>query len=140
MSDDRTLEEFQELLMTVPLQRRMGIRIVQRDPTAIVTMELTEEVRGPVAPLHGGILAALSDITCAIALAGAYDPSQEIPVTTDMHIRYLGQPNSGPVKAEGQVVHRGKTLLSVECSVVDAESRQLARATGTYMIRVRRTE
>jgi uncharacterized protein (TIGR00369 family) len=51
-----------------------------------------------------------------------------------MHVRYYRQPQSGPLTAEATVVHRGRRLLSTECSVSDAANRVLARSTATYMI------
>jgi uncharacterized protein (TIGR00369 family) len=80
------------------------------------------------------MLATLADVTSAVALRGSFDGEREIPVTTDMHIRYYRQPRSSPISAEAKVVHRGRRLLSVECMITDAEGRQLARSTGTYMI------
>jgi hypothetical protein len=32
------------------------------------------------------------------------------------------------------MVHKGRTLLSAECTVVDAENRVLIRTTATFMI------
>lgn len=120
---------------THPLHRRMGLQISQIRPHCVVTMELSDEVRGSMpGTVHGGMLSTLADVTCATALWDSFDPSSEVPVTTDMHVRYYRQPRSGPVKAEGRVVHDGRRLRSVECSVVDGEDRILIRATATYMI------
>ena len=58
----------------------------------------------------------------------------ERPVTTDMHVRYLRQPKSGPITATARLVHRGRRILSTECSIVDGDGRDLVRATATYMI------
>ena len=118
------------------VQNLMGLTVVRHDSEATgVTMELTDRVRGTVdGTVHGGLLATLADVTSAFSLTGAFDTESEIPVTTDLHIRYYRQPRSGPVLAEAKVVHKGKRLLSVECSVVDAEERALARATATYML------
>jgi acyl-coenzyme A thioesterase PaaI-like protein len=38
------------------------------------------------------------------------------------------------MKAEARIVHDGRRLRSVECSVVDGEDRILIRATATYMM------
>ena len=120
----------------VLLHARMGLQFVQVEPEAtILTMELGEEVQGSApGTVHGGALATFADVTSAIALTGAFDPSDEIPVTTDLHVRYYRQPTSGPLTAEARIVHRGRRLLSTECTVVDGDQRVLARATATYMI------
>ena len=84
--------------------------------------------------VHGGTLATLADVACAVSLWGNYEFPGEMPVTTDMHVRYYRQPRSSPVTAEARCVHRGRRLLSAECSITDAEGRDLVRATATYMI------
>ena len=118
-----------------PLHRMMGLKVVQQESPSIVTMELNDELRG-AAPgtVHGGMLATLADVTCALALSQTYDIFTEMPVTTDMHIRYYRQPRSGPLKAEGRLVHGGRRLRSVECAVLDTDDRTLIRATATYMM------
>ena len=132
---DVGLELSNEHFYAVPLHKRMGLQIVQRLPHAIVTMPMSEDVRGPVpGTLHGGMLATLADVTSALALWGVYDPANELPVTTDMHVRYYRQPRSAPITAEAHVVHLGRRILSVECGVADGDARQLVRATATYMV------
>jgi uncharacterized protein (TIGR00369 family) len=119
-----------------PIHGRMGLTIVRADAeAAVLTMEVTDEVRG-AAPgsVHGGLLATFADASCAIALRGSYDTGVHIPVTTDMHIRYYRQPQAGPLTATAQVVHRGRRLLSTESVIVDAHDRVLARSTATYML------
>ena len=118
-----------------PLHDRMGIQLVQLSPTTVLTMELGEDVRG-LAPgsVHGGMLATFADIACAVALWRSFERDVEIPITTDMHMRYYRQPKGGPLRAEASVVYRGTRLLSTECAVTDAQERLLARATATYMI------
>jgi uncharacterized protein (TIGR00369 family) len=71
-------------------------------------MELSDEVRGAFdGTIHGGILATLADVTCALSTWGTYDADLEVPVTTDMHIRYYRQPLSGPLAANAVLVHGG---------------------------------
>lgn len=98
-------------------------------------MELTEEVRGAFeGSVHGGMLATLADVACAVAAAGTYDSEEEVPVTTDLHVRYYRQPLSGPLTATATLVHSGRRLMTSECSIVDDQNRELARATATFML------
>lgn len=100
-----------------------------------MTMEMTDQVRGTgEGSIHGGILATFADVACSTSLFGAYDFPANVPVTTDMHVRYFRQPRSGPLKAEARLVHQGRRILSAECTVVDGHDRTLARSTATYMI------
>ena len=96
----------------IPLHDQMGVTIVDKEGDRItMTMELSESVRGLLdGSIHGGILAAFADVASAFALGGSFDET-EIPVTTDMHVRYYRQPRSGPLRAEATVVHRGRRLL-----------------------------
>jgi uncharacterized protein (TIGR00369 family) len=121
---------------TAPLHKQLDLRILGRENNILsVTMALGESVQG-FAPgsVHGGILATFADVVSAFALHGSYSGGTEMPVTTDMHIRYYRQPRSGPLKAEATVVHRGRRLLSTECVIADAEDRVLARSTATYAV------
>jgi uncharacterized protein (TIGR00369 family) len=133
--EDAELAQFNELQRRTPVHAHMGLKCLEHGPRTVVTMELSDSVRGPVpGSVHGGMLATLADAASAWAISGAYDLEVETPVTTDMHIRYYRQPHAGPLTAEANLVHRGRRLLSCECSVTDAENRILARSTATYML------
>ena len=80
------------------------------------------------------MLATFADVTAALALTRSLNNEQLIQVTTDMHIRYFRQPRGGPLTARATVVHRGRLILSAECVICDAEGRDLARATATYLL------
>ena len=138
MSTDNAalIQQIQEGIASHPVHARMGLRLEELSPArTVVTMPFSEEIRG-AAPnsVHGGMLAALADITCAMAIAGTFDWDKELSVTTDMHIRYLGQPRSWPVRAVAQVIHRGRRLTSIECAITDSDERHVARATATYIL------
>lgn len=121
---------------TVRLHDRMGLSIVAvTDTSAELTMELTEETAGSApGTVHGGMLATFADVAAAVALTHSVDTDTQIQVTTDMHIRFLRQPKSGPLTARATLVHKGRLILSTECVICDAEQRELARATATYMV------
>jgi uncharacterized protein (TIGR00369 family) len=133
--EDAELAEFNERVRRVPLHAHMDLKCIEHGPHTVATMELSDSVRG-AAPgsVHGGMLATLADAASAWTLSGAYELGEEVPVTTDMHIRYYRQPQAGPLTAEANLVHRGRRLLSCECAVTDAENRVLARSTATYML------
>ncbi len=140
MSDELTLEEAQQRYDVLPLHRFIGLQVKQWGSHSVLAIDLSSAAQGSApGTIHGGILATLADVTCVSALRGAYDIDAEVPVTTDMHVRYLRQPKSGPITAESDLVFRGRRLLSSECSIVDGENRELARATATYMIVPRKT-
>jgi uncharacterized protein (TIGR00369 family) len=123
-----------------PLHRQMGLRIRQLSPSVVLSMEISEDVRGyAFGSVHGGILATFADVAGAVTLWDAFDKATQIPVTTDLHVRYFRQPKGGPLLAEARLVHRSKRLLSNECAITDAEGRVLVRTTATYVIQPLRT-
>ena len=117
-----------------PVHKQMGMSVVEQKPGAVVlSMPLRDDMRGYFeGTIHGGLLATFADTACACCLFGCYDFTAEFTVTTDMHVRYYRQPRGGPLRAEATMVHSGRTLLSAECSVFDAENRVLIRSTATY--------
>lgn len=117
-----------------PFHRFLGLRVQEMGAgTSRISLPLSDEVRGAVAPIHGGILASLSDVACACAIGG-FDRDAEIPVSTELHVRFYGQPKQSPVIAEARVVHQGRQLVGTECTITDGAGRQVARATATYMV------
>ena len=54
---------------TLPLQAFLGLQVVRRGSPSRLEMPLTDEVRGAVAPLHGGALTTLVDVACGFAAA-----------------------------------------------------------------------
>jgi uncharacterized protein (TIGR00369 family) len=123
-----------EQLLRSPVHKRLGMSVVEHKPGFLVlSMPISDEVRGLFdGTVHGGMLATFADVACASCLVGCYDMSSEFTVTTDMHVRYYRQPRGGPLRAEAEMVHNGRTLLSAECVVFDAENRVLIRSTATY--------
>ena len=118
-----------------PLHRQMDLKLLQLQPTTVLTMSLSDEVRGFYpGSVHGGILAAFADVAAATSLWNTCDGVTTVPVTTEMHLRYFRQPKGGPLTAEVQVVHQGQRLLSTDCIVTDAEGHVLLRASGTFAV------
>ena len=133
---DEVLEKIQQGIANHPVHARMGLRLEDCSPSrTVVTMPFSEDVRGALPnSVHGCMLAALADITCAMEIAPTYEWDKELSVTTDMHMRYIGQPRSWPIRAVAQVVHRGRRLTIIESTIVDGDERQVAHATATYIM------
>ncbi|MFZ1178111.1 MAG: PaaI family thioesterase [Mycobacterium sp.] len=107
--------EATEDLRRSPVHEHMQLSVVRQEQgVAILSSPLTENLGGLAeGSIHGGMLATLADAASAFCLEGSYEPGSQIPVTTDMHIRYYRQPQGGPLVAEATMVHRGRRLLSL---------------------------
>lgn len=103
----------------------------------------TAEVQMPVRPpafgftnnLHGGAIATMVDLACALAAARStdHDPTVESLITTDMHVRYLGRARTHTVTAKASVVRAGSQLIVVGCDVVDGNDHVIAVADLSMM-------
>jgi uncharacterized protein (TIGR00369 family) len=101
------------------------------------------EVRMPVKPtafgftqnLHGGAIATMVDLACALAAVRSttFDPLVESLVTADMHIRYVGRPRTDHVVARAEVVRSGSQLIVVDCKVSDENGHVVASADFSMM-------
>lgn len=122
----------------IPLHAMLGLEWAWPDKGVDVA-----EVRMPVAPpafgfstnLHGGAIATMVDLACALAAARGtdFDPERESLVTSDMHIRYLGRARTGTVVARARIVRAGSSLIVVECKVTDDADHLVAVADFSMM-------
>ena len=109
--------------VSIPLHDLLALDFVRPDQgsrTAEVTMPVAPNALGFTGSLHGGAIATLVDLTCALAAArfSGFDPLKESLVTADMHVRYLGRPRTDEVVARAEVVKAGSQLIVVECQVL----------------------
>lgn len=124
----------------IPLHDHLGLEVVPQDEGVVWS-----DVRMPVRPaafgftrnLHGGAIATLVDLSCAIAAVRAtgFDASKESLVTADMHLRYVGRPGTANVIARSEVVRAGSQLIVIECKVID-EDEHLVCSADLSMMRV----
>ena len=131
----RTLAEINALLVQTPIHELAGLTCEEAgDGHAVMRLPDGDYVRSGHAPLHGGMIALLADVTSAMTLQGTFEMGVAIPVSVDLNVRFYGQPKQWPVTAEAFLVHKGSKIVGTECVIRDAGGRQVARTTATYMI------
>lgn len=122
----------------IPLHDLLGFEF---DPppagstVAEVHMPVRPEAFGFTPNLHGGAIATLIDLACGLvaAMASDVDFSTESLVTADLHVRYLGRPNTDRVTARAEIVRMGSQLIVIDCKVTDGEGRIIASADFSMM-------
>ncbi len=122
----------------IPLHDLLGLEWTRPEKGsrhAEVRMPVRPEAFGFTANLHGGAVATLVDLACALAAARAtdFDPEVESLVTADMHVRYLGRPGTDMVFGRAEVVRIGSQLIVIECKVVDGDDHLVATADFSMM-------
>ena len=86
---------------------------------------------------HGGALMSLMDVSMATA---ARSVQTEMGVfTIEMKTSFM-QPARGPLRAEGSLIHRTRSMAFTESRIFDAEDRLCAHATGTFKYVARRSD
>lgn len=89
----------------------------------------------PIGTVHGGFAATLLDsaLGCAIfSTLGKGEAWTTLELKLNL-VRPLSK-DTGPVQAEGRIIHRGRTVATSEGSVKDRAGKLYAHATTTCMI------
>jgi uncharacterized protein (TIGR00369 family) len=103
------------------------------DGRAVGHLEAGPQHANPMGTLHGGILCDLADAAMGIAFTTTLGPDESF-TTLELKINFLRPFWTGRLRAEAEVVNRGKTVGLVECSVADERQRLIAKASSTCLI------
>ncbi len=134
---------FREAFRKTPLHELLNLRFGEPEPadgTVIIEMDVAPPAFNGSGNLHGGAIATLVDVaagSCA-GRVSAFDPLAQSLVTADLHVRYLGRPKAGPVRAEARPMRAGRMLIVVEVRVLDALDNLIAFADFSAMVVERR--
>lgn len=116
-----------------PVAALIGFTLVAIEPgRAVVELEATERHANPMGTLHGGVLCDVADAAMGMAWASTLDEGETF-TTLELKINFLKPVWTGRLTATGRVVKGGRTVGLVECDVVDAKERLVARASSTVL-------
>ncbi|TME30080.1 MAG: PaaI family thioesterase [Chloroflexi bacterium] len=117
-----------------PIARLIGFRIVALESGRAV-FELDTDLErhaNPMGTLHGGILCDLADAAMGFAYASTLDAGDTF-TTLELKMNFLRPVWQTRLVATARVVHAGRTVGLLECDVIDAQERLVARASSTCM-------
>lgn len=120
-------------LLDIPFHRANGIEILEATDEGARTRWPFEEslVGNPdVGAVHGGVIAALADLTGAAPFVGSlgrYTP------TIDVRVDYLSHAGRADLYGSATVDRRGETVGAADV-VVESDGRTVARARGVYKL------
>ena len=119
-----------------PIGETLGFHLVEAEPGRAVFAG-TPEFRhyNPIGTVHGGFAATLLDSALACAIATTMKKG-DVWTTLELKLNYVRAmtTESGVVRAEGRVIHRGRSVATSEGDIKDAAGRLYAHATTTCMI------
>ncbi|HEY4428791.1 MAG TPA: PaaI family thioesterase [Solirubrobacteraceae bacterium] len=122
-----------------PFAEGLGLSLVEIERgRAVFAMEPAEWMYNALGSVHGGVLATLLDSCMGCAVHSTLEAGVGF-TTSDLHVRYVRaiSATTGPVLAEGKVVHRGRSTATAEgrLYVADGETLIAHASTGCVILR-----
>jgi uncharacterized protein (TIGR00369 family) len=125
-------------LPRAPIQELLGFDLIEVDEGRVVfAAEPGERHYNPIGTVHGGVTATLLDSAMGAAVHSTL-PQGSAYATLEVKFNLVKAitADTGRVLAEGKVIHRGKTVATVEATLRSAEGGALlAHGTSTCLIR-----
>ena len=132
MSDEMTPAKVEEMILGRPFHKWLGLKViaVSDDSIELKATWREEWVVNPQAGwTHGGILAALVDLTADWAMIKKL--ARPAP-TIDMRVDYHSPAKKGDLVCKGKIVRMGGQFSCAEASIYDEAGKLLASGRGTY--------
>ena len=123
-------------LPAAPIAEPLGFRLVEAEP-GLVVFEGTPgpHLLNPLGSVHGGYALTLIDSACGCAVHSELDAGVGYTtVETKVNFTRPIDPNGGPVRCEGRVLSRGRTIATSEAYLRSGDGKLLAHGTSTLII------
>ena len=123
----------------LPLNRMaqtLGYDVTEADTgRVVVTAQPTHAHLNPAGTVHGGLAATLLDSAMGLAIQSTLEKGTS-QTTLEFKISLLRPvtPETGPIRAEGVVLNRGRRIGTAEGRLTDPQGRLLAHGTTTCLI------
>lgn len=103
---------------------------------ASVTAEPADYLLNPLGIVHGGFAATVLDTVLGVAVHTALPPATGYTtIELKVHYTHALRPDSGPVRADGHLVHLGRRIATSEGRLVGADDGRLyAHGTCTCLV------
>lgn len=100
---------------------------------AVALLDAGPQHETPMGTVHGGILCDLADAAMGMAFAStlAFDASF---ATINLTINFLRPFWSGRLRADANVVTRGKSVGYIECEILNQDGKPVAKVSSTCLV------
>jgi len=125
-----------EELPPAPIQRLLDFTLTEVEEGRVVfTAEPGEQHYNPIGVVHGGLAATLLDSAMGAAVHSTLPEGQGYTtLETKFNLVRAITADTGPIEAEGRVVHRGRQVATAEGHLRDGAGKLLAHGTSTCLI------
>lgn len=119
-----------------PISELIGFHLVAA-ASGTAAFEGAPEFRhyNPIGSVHGGFAATLLDSALGCSIFSTLKKG-DTWTTLELKINYVRTmtKDTGPVRAEGRIIHRGRTVATAEGDLKDRDGKLYAHASTTCMI------
>jgi uncharacterized protein (TIGR00369 family) len=119
-----------------PIAVLMGFRITEIGEGGVVmVLDPSERTYNPLGTVHGGVAATVLDSVMGCAVHTTLPPGRGY-TTLEIKINYLRamSEQTGPVRAEGKLVHAGRSTAMAEGRIVDSTGKIYAAGSTTCLL------
>lgn len=119
-----------------PICATMGFRLIEAAEGHAAFEGLPEKRHyNPIGSVHGGFAATLLDSALGCAVHSTLKKG-EAYTTLEIKINMVRplSASTGPVRAEGRIIHRGRTVATADSTLKDSAGKLYAHGTTTCMI------
>lgn len=121
------------MIVQRPFYKLIGVYVVEAaEGASLVRLDATPETANIRGEVHGGALATMLDAALVNAARSVLAEGVGA-ATVNLSINYLA-PGRGALTARGRVVRAGRSLVSAEASITDADGAVVAQAIGTLRV------
>ncbi|MBI1730058.1 PaaI family thioesterase [Candidatus Acetothermia bacterium] len=114
--------------------RLVGFKVLScKDGTAKLSLQTTQNHYNPMGTVHGGILCDIADAAMGIAFASTLEEGESF-TTIDLQMSYLRPVWVTTLMASAKVIKRGRTIGLVECEIMDANEKLVAKGNSNCMV------
>jgi uncharacterized protein (TIGR00369 family) len=121
---------------SAPIQATLGFDLIAAEEgLARFRLVPAKQHYNPMNGVHGGVACTLLDSAMGSAVMTTLDEKTGYStVDITVHLTRPISAQTGPIVAEGRVVHRGSRIATAEGRLTDGDGRLLAHATATCVL------
>jgi uncharacterized protein (TIGR00369 family) len=136
-SERQALERLGRMFASNPIAVHLSTRAISCDPVhgrLTVEFESRPELCNLLGRIHGGVLAAMLDITMSFSAICMMGEGHVIP-TIEMTTKFIAPAQPGMIVGKGEVVRKGRSITFMEGRLFDPAGDLLATGSATGQIR-----
>lgn len=120
------------LFIEQPFDTFLGFDYERLSSTKVkVTLPVKPLYVNSVGVVHGGVISCLADVAMSNTVE-ADDNNKQKVVTADLKVTFLKGARGAFLRAEAEMIKKGRTLSHADCFIYDEENSLVAKATGIF--------